>query len=63
VGSKIIVAEVVTFNGGKGGKGKRQKPNLNLIFFLLLLFFFFWPTLLSKLLSLHPSLKYEIEQN
>jgi hypothetical protein len=60
VGSKIIVAEVVTFNGGKGGKGKRQKPNLNLFFFLL---FFFLPTLLSKLLSLHPSLKYEIEQN
>jgi hypothetical protein len=38
VGSKIIVAEVVTFNGGKGGKGKRQKSNLNLIFLLFCCF-------------------------
>jgi hypothetical protein len=57
VGSNFIVAEVVTSNGGKGGKGKRQRPNLNLIFLL-----FFLPILLSKILSLHPSFNYEIKK-
>jgi hypothetical protein len=54
------MAEMVTFNGGKWGqrqKGKRKTFRLGQSksgFFVLL-----FPTLLLKIISLHPSFNYE----
>jgi len=59
VGSNLIVAEMLAFNGGKGGQRQDTKAKAQLAQSEYDLFAIFWPTLLSKIPSLHPSFNYE----
>jgi hypothetical protein len=49
VSSNLVAPKMVTYNGGKGAKGKKQRPNLNLFLFILL----------SKILSIDSSFRFE----
>jgi hypothetical protein len=39
VGSNFIAPEMMTYNRGKGAKGKKQRPSLNFVLLILLLKF------------------------
>jgi hypothetical protein len=49
VGSNLVAPKMVTYNGGKGAKGKKQRPDSK--FFLLIL--------LSKILSIDSILDFK----
>jgi len=59
VGFNLIVTKMVTFNGGKGGQTQEANVKAQLAQSKYDIFAIFWPTLLSKILSLHPSFNYE----